>query len=105
MQPNYYKAKNMNIAELLKEGKVILAVSAADLKEFGLELIAMARESNEKEEDNELLTIKECCEILNVTKGTLWRWNKSGYLQSVKIGRSPYYRKSDIETLKKGRQI
>lgn len=95
----------MNIAELLKEGKVILAVSAADLKEFGLELIAMAKESNEKEEDNELLTIKECCEILNVTKGTLWRWNKSGYLQSVKIGRSPYYRKSDIETLKKGRQI
>lgn len=95
----------MNIAELLKEGKVILAVSAADLKEFGLELIAMAKESNEKEEDNELLTIKECCEILNVTKGTLWRWNKSGYLQSVKIGRNPYYRKSDIDALKKGRPL
>lgn len=93
----------MNIANLLKEGNVILAVSAVDLKEFGLELIAMAKDSNKHEDDNDLLSADECCKILNVSKNTLWRWNKTGYLQSIKIGRSPYYRKSDIDTLKKGR--
>lgn len=95
----------MNIAKLLEEGNAILAVSAADLKEFGLELIAMAKESNEQKENDELFSADECAEILNVTKPTLWRWDKTGYLQPIKIGRKIYYRKSDIDTLKKGRPL
>ena len=61
------------------------------------------KDSNKHEDDNDLLSADECCKILNVSKNTLWRWNKTGYLQSFKIGRCPYYRKSDIDTLKKGK--
>ena len=93
----------MNIANLLKEGNVILAVSPADLKEFALELIAMAKDSNEHEDDNDLLSADECSKILHVSKNTLWRWSRNGYLKSLKIGRYPYYRKSDIDRLKAGR--
>ena len=96
----------MNIANLLKEGNVILAVSAADLKEFGLELIAMAKDSNKHEDDNDLLSADECSEILNVSKNTLWRWSRTGYyLQPVKMGRKVYFRKSDIDALMKGRML
>jgi len=45
------------------------------------------------------LTIDETCELLSVTRPTLWSWNKKGVLESVRIGNLRRYRMSDIEAL------
>ena len=94
----------MNIQDLLESGNVTLAVSAADLREFGLCLIAEANASkNEPQQEEKYLTTDEVCEILHVSSNTLWRWNKTGYLNSVKVGRTPMYKQSDIDNLRGGR--
>ena len=51
------------------------------------------------------LTHKEVAEMLGVSKSTLWRWNKSGYLCHTKCGRKPFYKKSDIDKLMGNNEI
>lgn len=48
-----------------------------------------------------LLTIKEVAQLLGVTMMTLRRWDKSGKLQSIRIGERGhrFYREEDIEML------
>ena len=47
---------------------------------------------------NNLLTIKQASEILNVHPNTLRNWDKSGLLKAVRIGvrRDRRYKKSDV---------
>jgi excisionase family DNA binding protein len=45
------------------------------------------------------LTIDQTCELLSVTRPTLWAWNKKGILESIRIGNLRRYRMSDIEAL------
>ena len=78
----------------------LFVVSGGDLKEFALALIAETGAKPEAEE--KYLTTDEVCEILHVSSNTLWRWNKSKYLCSVKVGRTPMYRQSDIDNLRQG---
>lgn len=91
----------MNIEQLLKTGNVTLAISAADLKEFGLALIAEAA-AKPVEAEEKYLTTDEVCEILHVSSNTLWRWAKRGYLIPHKVGRTPQYKLSDVENLRGG---
>lgn len=80
---------------------VSVVVGITDLKEFARELIAEARELGKAEKQpEEYLTPQEVADLLGVTTNTLWRWNKSGYLTHVKLGRKPYYKKSDIVKMK-----
>ena len=44
-----------------------------------------------------LMTIAEVSSLLRVSRNTLHRWSKSGYLQPIKIGGRVRYLKSDIE--------
>ena len=91
----------MNINELSNlNANVAVMVSLADLKEFVSEMVAEAAAKPEAEE--KYLTTDEVCEILHVSSNTLWRWNKSKYLCSVKVGRTPMYRQSDIDNLRQG---
>lgn len=95
----------MNIQELIKSGaNVSVTVTTADLKEFALSLIKEVRELEEtKPETEELyLTTRETAKKLNVSGNTLWRWKRSKYLVPVKVGGTPYYKRSDIEKLLKG---
>lgn len=78
----------------------LFVVSGGDLKEFALALIAEAAAKPVEEE--KYLGVPEVCELLNVSANTLWRWNRSGYLHSIKVGRSPMYRLSDINNLRQG---
>ena len=48
--------------------------------------------------------LDEVCEMLNVSSNTLWRWNRTQYLCSVKIGRTPMYKLSDVNNLREGRR-
>ena len=47
-------------------------------------------------EDNDLLTIKEVCEILKITRLTLYKLTKKGDITAYKLGRAVRYRRGDI---------
>lgn len=92
----------MNIQGLLEAGaNVSVTVSVADLKEFALYLLDEGKEQGKTErEPEQWLTPKEAAEMLGVSGNTLWRWNNTGYLCHVKVGRKPLYKLSDINKLK-----
>lgn len=93
----------MKIMELANLGaNVSVCVSLADLKEFVSELIVESA-AKPVEEPERYLSIDEVCEMLHVSSNTLWRWNKNHYLHSVKVGRTPIYRLSDINNLRQGK--
>lgn len=93
----------MNISELSNlNASVAVMVSLADLKEFVCELVAEAV-AKPAETEEKYLTTDEVCEILHVSSNTLWRWNKSKYLCSVKVGRTPMYKLSDVNNLRQGK--
>lgn len=48
------------------------------------------------------LTAEETAKRLNVDRSTLWRWNKEGYLLTIKIGSKVRYKLSDVERLQRG---
>lgn len=94
----------MNIEQLLESGNVTLAISAADLKEFGLALIAEAAASKEQARNEDvMMSADEVCEALGISPNSLWRWGKTGYLRGSKVGRKVFYRKSDVDVLLKGK--
>ena len=85
----------MSIKEIIDSNPNIqLVISAADLKEFALELLAEREKSSTK--SDKYLTIAETAEKYGVSKPTLWRWSKEGYLSKVKLGGKCFYRESDI---------
>lgn len=92
----------MNIKELSNLGaNVSVCVTLADLREFVSELVVEAA-AKPVESEEKYLTTDEVCDILHVSSNTLWRWGKSGYLVPNKVGRTPMYRKSDIDNLRQG---
>lgn len=97
----------MNVNEIIKtSASVQLVVNALDLRELFLEwqaeVQAAAKQAARRQAEETYLTAKECAERLSVDLSTLWRWNKTGYLRKVKIGKKIFYRNSDIERLMEG---
>jgi excisionase family DNA binding protein len=45
------------------------------------------------------LSVNEVCELLNVSKPTLWRWNKVGYLKHTMVGGRRYYKQSEVNVI------
>ena len=63
----------MSIKEIIDTNpNIMLIISAADLKEFALELLA-EREKASTQSDK-YLTIAETAEKYGVSKPSLWRW-------------------------------
>ena len=50
-------------------------------------------------ESNELLKVEEVAVYLRVTKGTVWRWCRTGEIPCVKIGHQWRIRRDDFERL------
>lgn len=96
----------MNIQSLLannENANISVTVSVADLKEFAMFLIDEAQTAKaEEQKPEEYLTPKEVAEKLGVSTNTLWRWNNTKYLCHVKVGRKPFYRKSDVMKIMEG---
>jgi len=48
-----------------------------------------------------LLTSREVCQLLRISRSRLWHYAKHGYLQPVRVGPNshPRWRKSDIDAL------
>lgn len=90
----------MSIKEIINMNPNIqLVISAADLKEFALELLAERENSFSK--SDKYLTIAETIEKYGISKPTLWRWSKEGFLPKVKLGGKCFYRENDIIKLMK----
>ena len=90
---NFY----MDINNFIKQNaNVSVSISAIDLKEA---FCQWTKEVAHIDEQSEILTIKEACQRLGVTRQTLLRWNKLGYLKPIKIGGKPRYQKKDIDKL------
>ena len=94
----------MSIAEALNTNpNTLLVISAADLKEFALELMEECNNSSKSgNRSDKYLTIAETENKYGISKTTLWRWSKDGYLPKVKLGGKCYYRESDIIKLMEG---
>lgn len=89
----------MRLSELSNlDANVCVSITLSDLREFFASVVAEAEASKPSEEEK-YLSADEVAKELQVTKPTLWRWNKNCYLQPVKIGRKLLYRKSDVDAL------
>ena len=83
---------------------VILQISGRDLKAFAEEILLGAKsiamfEAEAAAKADVLITLDEASKLLDVSKMTLYRWDKTGILKKVEIGGKRRYRKSDIERL------
>lgn len=94
----------MNIQKMIESGSnALFVVSGGDLQEFALSLIFEAQKLKESEKKDEVyLSADEAAKELQITKPTLWRWDKNNYLKPVKLGRRCLYRLSDIDNLRSG---
>lgn len=86
----------------LGEQNITVAVTLGDLMQFAHSLADDILERKQADDDDTMLTTGQVCEILHVTRTTLNRWDKAGYLKKVYIGGRPRYRKADIDRICKG---
>lgn len=85
METDYMEKLLKKVAELISE-----PIKKSILKE--LKKIQTPEETNE----NDLLTAKEACELLQIHKSTLWQWTKKGKIKIYGIGGRRYYKRSQI---------
>lgn len=76
-----------------------LVINALDLKEAFLQWNAEMKHPEPVRQEEDYLTAKETAKKLGVDLSTLWRWDRSGYLKKIKVGKSVKYRGSDIRKL------
>lgn len=90
-----------NIEQLQNSGsQTLLLVSVADLAEFGRALIEQAQESTKQHDatNDVKLTTSQVVKVYGVSRPTLWRWQKSGFLCPCgKIGSRQIYSSLDVE--------
>lgn len=89
-----------NILKLAEQfPQMCITVRAADLLEFGQELISRATEASKSDTPEEYLSRNEVAQLFGITTQTIYRWAKRGYLAPVMIGGMLRYRKSDCERI------
>ncbi|MCO6026648.1 helix-turn-helix domain-containing protein [Prevotella cerevisiae] len=79
--------------------KQLLQFAKAIVEKNNEKLAAIIRNENA----DKLITVKDAQNMLGKCRKTLWSWDKSGYLVSVKCGNKNYYHLSDIERILKGK--
>lgn len=103
---------NQLVSEVQKStGRVSFTFTDAGVLAFAraMQLVALEESSKSQkgsggifpDNDGAYITKKEVMIGFNVSHTTLWKWQKSGYLVPIKIGKRVYYKRSDIERLTK----
>ncbi len=95
----------MDIREIMRNSsssQQLFIVSAQDLKNAIDASIQQAIQElmGNMPMSDKLIPLKEVAETLNVSRCTLNRWNKDGYLVPIKIGRKVFYRQNDINEIR-----
>lgn len=83
--------------------QTLLVISAAALEEAFRSVMDDVLAKKDAVKNEGLLTRKVVSERLHVDNSTLWRWDNSGYLKAVHIGRSVYYKESDVLAIEEGK--
>ncbi len=73
----------------------VLALRLERIEASILELAKVPRLEDKPPE--KYLTTDQVCELLNITRVTLWAWDKKGITSPLRIGNLKRYRLSDIE--------
>ena len=60
------------------------------------QLIQLKKELLNKEADDELMTRKEACKLLQIDSSTLWHWTNKGHVKSYVIANRRYYKRSEL---------
>ena len=96
-----------NIDKLIESGTNIrIEISPQTLKEFGNELAETVVKGTieaynhiAEQEKEGYITGEKVCELLNISRGTLWKWDKKGITKPIRIGNLKRYRLSDLRAL------
>lgn len=88
----------MNLNELIATStNISITIAASDLQEFARTLIDLSRKELAVKNEEEYMTTPEVCELLGVSKTTLWTWDKKvNLLHPRRIGRKTLYMKSEV---------
>lgn len=86
-----------------EQRNIQIVVNQDDLKEAFLSVVSELLAKKEEESRDSRITKAAARERLKVDDTTLWRWDKCGYLKAIHIGRSVYYKESDIKRIEEGR--
>ncbi len=78
----------INVRDLLKANKELVTETVKALEQKLTDAAAETYPSADK-----------VAEMLSVSKPTLWRWEKSGYLIPVRIGGKVRYKMSDVKRI------
>jgi predicted DNA-binding transcriptional regulator AlpA len=98
------------IRNLDEQRTIQLVVNRDDLKELVQEAVSQViarfeqeRKAQEEAKHDAKILRSVASERLNKDLSTLYRWEKAGMLHPIKIGRSVYYRESEIKGIEEGR--
>ena len=80
----------------------LINVKPEDLYSIIDKAIQTALNKQNEKSSSALLTREATAKRLGVDLSTLWRWDKSGYLKPIRIGRTIYYKVSDLEARERG---
>lgn len=81
---------------------IMYVISHDNLKELAVELAEHIRSlfsDTDLGSESKLLTAEEVANKYNISKTSLWRWAKNGYLQPTQLGKKKFYRACDIDEL------
>ena len=82
--------------------QIQIVLSPDDLEEAIRTVVSELLTQREVERADRRITRAAARERLHVDDTTLWRWDKSGYLPAIRIGRSVYYREIDVKKIEEG---
>ena len=76
-----------------------IVLSPDDLEEAIRTVASELLTQREVERTDRRITRAAARERLKVDYTTLWRWDKSGYLPAIRIGRTVYYRETNVKKI------
>jgi excisionase family DNA binding protein len=92
----------MDLTKIIEAGNnITLQVTPKDLNQFATDLIQkiISEAQPEPTPGEKFLTTEEVCDLLRITRVTLWTWEKKGVINPVRLGNLKRYRLTDIEKL------
>lgn len=89
----------LSLTDALRDATAIsVTMTAEDLQDFAKQIVkeTMSGMVKATEEEPVWLTPDQVARRLGVTRCTLWRWDKEGYLTNCKFGNRTRYKLSDV---------
>ena len=93
-----------NIKDILTwrgDARIYVTMTVDDFQELIKQIVKETIEAMKGVSEDEIvwLTPTQVCERLGKDRGTLWRWDKEGYLKGHKFGNRVRYKLSDVERI------